>query len=73
MPRPAPFRRIAADLREAIRRGEYAPGHQLPSASALVERYGRLARPYRTRSTCYVRKAWFSAAKAPAGSSARPR
>ncbi len=40
MPEPAPFRRIAADLREAIRRGEYAPGHQLPSASALVERYG---------------------------------
>ncbi|MGB6163520.1 MAG: GntR family transcriptional regulator [Pseudonocardiaceae bacterium] len=40
MPKLAPFRRIAADLREAIRRGEYAPGHQLPSASALVERYG---------------------------------
>ncbi|MGH3719308.1 MAG: GntR family transcriptional regulator [Pseudonocardiaceae bacterium] len=40
MPEPAPFRRIAADLREAIRRREYAPGHQLPSASALVERYG---------------------------------
>ena len=40
MPESAPFRRIAADLRESIRRGEYAPGHQLPSASALVERYG---------------------------------
>jgi GntR family transcriptional regulator len=40
MPELAPFRRIAADLREAIRRGEYAPGHQLPSASALIERYG---------------------------------
>jgi GntR family transcriptional regulator len=34
------IRRIATDLREAIRRGEYAPGHQLPSASALVGRYG---------------------------------
>lgn len=36
---PRPFRRIAADLREAIRNGEYLPGHQLPSGSTLVERY----------------------------------
>jgi len=35
-----PFRRIAADLREAIQSGEYRPGHQLPSGSTLVERYG---------------------------------
>lgn len=37
---PRPFRRIAADLREAIQSGEYLPGHQLPSGSALVHRYG---------------------------------
>jgi GntR family transcriptional regulator len=39
-PKLSPSRRIAADLREAIERGEYLPGHQLPSASALMERYG---------------------------------
>ncbi len=42
MPEPelAAFRRIAADLRKDIERGHYAPGHQLPSASALAKRYG---------------------------------
>lgn len=40
MPELPVFRRIAADLREAVRRGEYAPGHQLPSASMLMKRYG---------------------------------
>lgn len=35
-----PSRRIAADLRSAIQRGEYSPGHQLPSGSALMARYG---------------------------------
>lgn len=35
-----PFRRIAMDLRDAIASGEYRPGHQLPSGSALVDRYG---------------------------------
>lgn len=39
-PELRPFRRIAADLREAIQSGEYLPGHQLPSGSTLVERYG---------------------------------
>ena len=34
------FRRIAADLRDAIQNGEYRPGHQLPSASSLAKRYG---------------------------------
>jgi GntR family transcriptional regulator len=34
------FRRIAADLRDAIRRGEYLPGHQLPSGTALAAQYG---------------------------------
>jgi GntR family transcriptional regulator len=34
------FRRIAADLRDAIQSGEYRPGHQLPSASSLAKRYG---------------------------------
>jgi GntR family transcriptional regulator len=33
------FRRIAADLRDAIRRGEYLPGHQLPSGTALAAQY----------------------------------
>lgn len=37
---PAPSRRIAADLRHAIRDGEYRPGHQLPSGSVLMARYG---------------------------------
>ena len=36
---PTPSRRIAADLRQAIRSGEYRPGHQLPSGSALMARY----------------------------------
>ena len=37
---PRPFRRIAADLREAIESGEYRPGHQLPNGPTLVRRYG---------------------------------
>lgn len=36
----APFRQIAADLREAIASGEYRVGHQLPSGSVLMARYG---------------------------------
>jgi GntR family transcriptional regulator len=36
---PPLFRRIAADLRDAIRRGEYLPGHQLPSGTALAAQY----------------------------------
>lgn len=36
---PPIFRRIAADLRDAIRRGEYLPGHQLPSGTALAAQY----------------------------------
>lgn len=40
MPEVAPSRRIAADLRRAIRSGEYRPGHQLPSGSVLMARYG---------------------------------
>lgn len=39
MPEPRPHTRIAADLREAIRRGEYAPGRQRPSGTALSQRY----------------------------------
>jgi GntR family transcriptional regulator len=35
----SPSRRIAADLRAAIQAGEYRPGHQLPSTSALMKRY----------------------------------
>lgn len=40
MPELAPSRKIAADLRRAIRGGEYSPGHQLPSGSVLMARYG---------------------------------
>ncbi|MGH8880207.1 MAG: GntR family transcriptional regulator, partial [Stackebrandtia sp.] len=40
MSEPAPSRRIAADLRHAIHDGEYRPGHQLPSGSVLMARYG---------------------------------
>ncbi|MQA16449.1 MAG: UTRA domain-containing protein [Pseudonocardiaceae bacterium] len=36
----APFVCIADDLREAICRGEYGPGHQLPTSSVLMARYG---------------------------------
>jgi len=35
-----PSRRIAADLRDAIQRGDYQPGHQLPSGSSLMHQYG---------------------------------
>lgn len=38
-PEPTPSRRIAADLRKAIRDGEYRPGHQLPSGNVLAKRY----------------------------------
>jgi GntR family transcriptional regulator len=37
---PAPFRRIASDFRDAIRRGTYAPGDQLPTAGEIARRYG---------------------------------
>jgi GntR family transcriptional regulator len=33
-------RSIAADLRKAIEQGEYHPGHQLPSGSVLMKKYG---------------------------------
>lgn len=31
---------IADDLRDQVERGTYAPGHQLPSVSALMNHYG---------------------------------
>src|SRR3954447_4391690 len=37
---PAPFRQIAAHLREAIRRGELGPGDKLPSETELINHYG---------------------------------
>src|ERR671929_2379536 len=36
---PSPYRQIAADLREAIRRGELAPGDKLPSETELIDHY----------------------------------
>lgn len=36
---PTASRRIADDLRESIRSGEYRAGHQLPSGSVLMARY----------------------------------
>ncbi|WP_158889937.1 GntR family transcriptional regulator [Amycolatopsis anabasis] len=38
------FRQVAADLREKITAGQYAPGSQLPSERDLVETYG-VSRP----------------------------
>jgi GntR family transcriptional regulator len=38
------FRQVAADLREKISAGQYAPGDQLPSERELVETYG-VSRP----------------------------
>lgn len=38
--RGARTRRVADELRAAIRSGEYRPGHQLPSTAVLKERYG---------------------------------
>src|SRR5919206_4155251 len=40
---PSPYRQIAAHLREAIRRGELAPGDKLPSETELIDHY-RVAR-----------------------------
>src|SRR5688572_25826771 len=37
--RPLKYRRIADDLRESIRSGEYAPGGQLPGENELMQRY----------------------------------
>jgi DNA-binding GntR family transcriptional regulator len=37
---PAKYRRIAGDLRDAIRGGKYEPGSRLPSKSALMDAYG---------------------------------
>lgn len=42
-PRPLKYRRIAADLRDGIRSGEYAPGGALPGENDLMARY-RVAR-----------------------------
>src|SRR3954464_6294906 len=36
---PSPYRQIAADLREAIRRGELAAGDKLPSETELIDHY----------------------------------
>ena len=36
----SPYLQIADELRGAIRRGEFAPGAQLPSTNALIEQYG---------------------------------
>jgi GntR family transcriptional regulator len=38
--RGARTRRVADELRAAIRSGEYRPGHQLPSTAALKDRFG---------------------------------
>jgi GntR family transcriptional regulator, transcriptional repressor for pyruvate dehydrogenase complex len=37
---PSPYRQIAAHLREAIRRGELAPGDKLPSETELMAQLG---------------------------------
>lgn len=40
MARDRPWRRIAADLREAIAVGDYPPGDRLPTGVELMARYG---------------------------------
>lgn len=37
---PAPYRRIANELTEKIRSGEYPPGAKLPSTRELADMYG---------------------------------
>jgi GntR family transcriptional regulator len=34
------YRQLAAILREAIQRGDYAPGRAIPSETRLVQEYG---------------------------------
>lgn len=51
---PLPSQQIAADLREAIRSGEYKPGHQLPSGNTLARRYD-VARPTVQRAVDMLR------------------
>src|SRR3954468_8446140 len=36
---PSPYRQMAAHLREAIRRGELAPGDKLPAEAELIAHY----------------------------------
>jgi DNA-binding GntR family transcriptional regulator len=36
----APYRQIAAVLRDRIESGEYQPGQRLPSINALMQEYG---------------------------------
>lgn len=36
----APYRQVAAILRQRIESGEYAPGARLPSIAGLVQEYG---------------------------------
>lgn len=40
IPNPPLYRRIAAELRDAIRRGDLAPGQRVPSETELGEQYG---------------------------------
>jgi GntR family transcriptional regulator len=48
------YRRIAAELRSAIERGEFQPGVPLPSEPALAERYG-VTRPVVNRAMLMLR------------------
>lgn len=47
MPRVPHRKRIADDIREKIRSGEWPPGHQLPSERELIAYYGTSAEPVR--------------------------
>lgn len=40
MPQPAPYLRVAAELRRRIRAGEYQPGRRLPSQASLAAELG---------------------------------
>jgi GntR family transcriptional regulator len=67
-----PSRRIAADLRAAIRHGEYLPGHQLPSGSVLMQRYG-VARQTVQHAVDLLRAEGLITGRAGAGVFVRPR
>src|SRR3954451_11983660 len=44
---PSPYRQMAAHLREAIRRGELAPGDNLPSETEMIDHYHVARMPVR--------------------------
>ncbi|MET8083682.1 winged helix-turn-helix domain-containing protein [Micromonospora sp. NPDC005237] len=48
MPRVSDRQRIAQDIRDKIRSGEYSPGDKLPSLREMTAHYGVSAEPVRS-------------------------